>query len=110
MNLLPRRVRLATLLATLLIVLALPVTWTNQAPMHGLAPALSHAGGSPDETLSPTSTPPQGGSSATPKRAPSRPTLSTGTTPATRTVVRSDLNRVDWLLVWKISLTFVLRF
>jgi hypothetical protein len=110
MNLLPRRLRLATLLATLLIVPALPVTWTDQAPLHGIAPALSHAGGSPDETLNPPSTPPQSGSSVTPKRAPPRPKLSSETTRVTRAVDRSDLSRVDWLLVWKISLTSVVRF
>ena len=56
MTLLPRSAKAVMILAALVTLVALPVVWTQQAPWHGIAPALSHAGGSPDETLGPTRT------------------------------------------------------
>jgi hypothetical protein len=109
MTLLPRRICPGLLLATLAIVIALPVTWTDQAPWNGPASALSYAGGSPDETLAPSPSPPQG-SSITPKRTMSAPTRPGTSGQATRVTTWKDLGRVDWLLVWKFSLTSVLRF
>ena len=110
MNLLPRRIRPGILLATLAFVLALPVTWSDRAPWHGVAPALSHAGGSPDETLAPPSTPPQGSSTPTPKRVPSRPTISGPPVRAAGSVAWSDLSKVNWRFVWKTYVASVLRF
>ena len=110
MTLLPRRIHPGLLLALFAIVLALPVTWTDQAPWNGPAPALSHAGGSPDETLSPSPTPPQGGAAGSPKRASSMLPRSGEAGRSTRVVSRGVLSQVNWLLVWKYSLTSVLRF
>lgn len=57
MRLLPRPRLEAAILAALLVLIALPVTWTDRAPWHGMTPTLCHAAGSPDETLSPPPTP-----------------------------------------------------
>jgi hypothetical protein len=57
MRLLPRPRLEAAILGALLVLIALPVTWTDRAPWHGMTMALCHAAGSPDETLSPSPTP-----------------------------------------------------
>jgi hypothetical protein len=120
MTLLPRRFRPGLLLAALAIAIALPVTWTDQAPWTGPAPALSYAGGSPDETLGPSPTNQQGGSTTTtPPTRRSQPvvtrSLTTTQSPTTaerftRGVTARDFARANCLLVWKFSLASVLRF
>ena len=111
MNLLPRRIRPGLFLAILAFVLALPVTWSDRAPWQGIAPSLSHAGGSPDETLTPTPTPPQGAATTAPKRtAPSRRIASESSGRSVGAFGWSDLGKVDWQLVWKTYVATVLRF
>ena len=109
MTLLPRLSKPAVLLAVLFTLLALPVVWTQQAPWHGIAPALSHAGGSPDETLKPPPTP-------TGKAAClSRPTATDrvkASEPAGRSglAVRARVPSPAWVLYGKVYLTVLLRF
>lgn len=107
MRLLLRRPQQATILAALMVLLALPFTWTDRAPWHGIAPALSYAGGSPDETLSPQ--PKKAVVLVRPASAGSersaRPVSGIG-----RPVVVHGLDRGDWLLLWRINLTSLLRF
>lgn len=116
MTLLPRRIRPGIVLALLAIVLALPVTWTDRAPWTGPTPALSYAGGSPDETLGSSPTNQNGGgTTTTTKRAAAmtiRSTTMERTTydPMTRVLTKRELTRVNWLLVWKFSLASVFRF
>src|SRR3990172_1775472 len=107
MRLLPRRIQIATTLATFLFLLVLPVAWTDQAPWHGIAPSLSHAGGSPDETLNPPPTPPRAKGlnlrSAPAQQVPTRVEIGRG-------FGTDSLRRIDWLLVLRLHLTSVLRF
>ncbi len=106
---LPRLSKPAVLLAVLFTLLALPVVWTQQAPWHGIAPALSHAGGSPDETLKPPPTP-------TGKVAAfNRPTETyrvKANEPAGRAglAVRVRAPSPAWVLYGKIYLSALLRF
>jgi hypothetical protein len=113
MRLLPRRPLLAAILAALLVLIALPFTWTDQAPWHGIAPTLSYAGGSPDETLNPPAYPPGGSRHSV---AIVRPEAQS----SERTVVSAPvvgrpgdaraLTRGDYLLAWWINVTLLLRF
>jgi hypothetical protein len=106
MRLLPRRIQIVTTLATFLFLLALPVAWTDQAPWHGIAPSLSHAGGSPDETLNPPPTPPRArGYSA--RWTPSQQPVTRVEAP--RGFGIDQLRRGNWLLVLRLQLTSVLR-
>lgn len=110
---LPRTAKPAIFLALLVALVSLPVVWTQQAPWHGIAPALSHAGGapmggSPDETLKPASSP-------TGKFVP-RPRLNAPESASTeRTVVGArSLHGVRavnpaWLLYTRLYLTALLR-
>ena len=109
MTYLPRLSKPAVLLAVLFTLLALPVVWTQQAPWHGIAPALSHAGGSPDETLKPPPTPT--GKAA----ALSRPTATVrlkAYEPAGRAgvAVRVRAQGPAWVLYGKVYLSALLRF
>ena len=109
MRLLLRRSQLAVVLAALLALVALPFTWTGGAPWHGIAPTLSYAGGSPDETLNP-------------QPYPRRMVTVIGHTSEeaaqlakqdSRLDRRSGLNglvRSDWVLLWRLNLTSLLRF
>jgi hypothetical protein len=113
MRLLPRRPLLAAVLAALLLLIALPITWTDQAPWHGIAPALSYAGGSPDETLSPPAYPPSGSRrSATIVRPESQSAdRAAVSAPVTgRPGEAYTLTRGDFVLVWWINVTSLLRF
>ena len=109
MTLLPRPAKLAIFLAVLVTLVALPVVWTQQTPWHGIAPALSHAGGSPDETLNPSSTP-TGKCAAVPRLT------STEERPAHRAMFDArSMSRVRpespaWLLYGRLYLTALLRF
>lgn len=109
MTLLPRLSKPAVLLAVLFTLLALPVVWTQQAPWHGIAPALSHAGGSPDETLKPPPSP-------TGKVAAlNRPTTTVrwkANEPAGRAgvAVRVRVPGAAWVLYGKVYLSVLLRF
>lgn len=113
MRLLLRRPLQSAVLAALLIFLALPFTWTDQAPWHGIAPTLSYAGGSPDETLSPPAYP-KGASKnwaviVQPEAGPSdRAAVSTPTAGRRDEVL--ELTWGDRLLFWWVNLTSLLRF
>lgn len=115
MTLLPRRIRPGILLAILAIVLALPVSWTGWGAWTGPSPALSYAGGSPDETLGSSPTNQNGTGGTTTKHASAvmiRATTLERTTSdlAASSPTKRDFARVNWLIVWKFSLTSVLRF
>ncbi|HEY7727017.1 MAG TPA: hypothetical protein VID50_01020 [Candidatus Eisenbacteria bacterium] len=113
MRLLPRRAQRATFLAVLLVLISLPLTWTDRAPWHGIAPTLSRAGGSPDETLNPPPGPPgkpghasaflRSGVAATGHRAVVETTVVRGG-------AAQALRHGDWLLFWRVHLTSLLRF
>jgi hypothetical protein len=113
MRLLLRRPLLPAVLAALLILLALPFTWTERAPWQGIAPTLSYAGGSPDETLSPPAYPPGGskrwGAIVQPKAGPmDQDAVSTPTAGGRNEVV--PLTGGDRVLFWWVNLTSLLRF
>jgi len=107
MRLLLRRPQQATILAALLFLIALPLTWADRAPWHGIAPTLSYAGGSPDETLGP-----QPRRAGTIVRAESDGGERTARPVAfyRPAVVVHGLGSGDWLLLWRINLTSLLRF
>ena len=110
---LPRPSKLAIILATLVTLIALPVVWTQQAPWHGIAPALSHAGGSPDETLKPQPVPPgssTGRCAVVPRRSVevNASALRTVTNPGPAYHVRTQ--SPAWLLYGRLYLTALLRF
>lgn len=106
---LPRLSKPAVLLAVLVTLLALPVVWTQQAPWHGIAPALSQAGGSPDETLKPPSAPPGRAAMLTRPTATDRVKANQ---PAGRAglAVRVRAQGPAWVLYGKIYLSALLRF
>jgi len=110
MTFLPRRYQAATFLAALLMLVALPVTWTDQAPWRGVAPAYCQAGGSPDETLNPPPVP----TGTTPTTTTRKSTTGRNTLETTRSfsvsVSSTELRHVRWLIVWKYSLASLLRF
>jgi hypothetical protein len=113
MTLLPRSAKAVMILAALVTLVALPVVWTQQAPWHGIAPALSHAGGSPDETLGPrrTGSVIRDGKSALPTRPASGTVRATSLTPLgspPTSHIRTESSA--WLLYERLYLTALLRF
>jgi hypothetical protein len=113
MRLLPRRPLPAVVLAALLLLIALPVTWTDHAPWHGIAPALSRAGGSPDETLHPDPYPAAGSRHSVTIVRPEaeRSDRAAVTAPAKgRPDEAHALTRGDYVLVWWINVASLLRF
>lgn len=113
MTLLPRPAKSAIILAALVTLIALPVVWTQQAPWHGIAPALSHAGGSPDETLKPPP-PPTGSYSGKCAVAPRRDVGSNASArrvvPDSRAALHVQTHSPAWLLYGRLYLTALLRF
>lgn len=113
MRLLPRRALFAAIPAALLVLIALPFTWTDQAPWHGVAPTLSYAGGSPDETLNPPAYPPgTSGHSAAIVRPdiPSSDRDENAAAGAGRSADTHTLTRGDYLLAWWVNVASLLRF
>ncbi len=113
MTLLPRPAKPAILLAVFVTLIALPVVWTQQAPWHGIAPALSHAGGSPDETLKPPSVPPgssTGKSATLPHTNVGRDAFARPTVPDRGQALHVRSHSPAWLLYGRLYLTALLRF
>ncbi len=109
MTLLPRLAKPAVFLAVLITLLALPLVWTQQAPWHGIAPALSHAAGSPDETLKP---PPSPTGKVVALNRPTATYRGKADEPAGRAglAVRVRVPSPAWVLYGKIYLSVLLRF
>ena len=113
MTLLPRTAKAAMTLAALITLVALPVIWTQQAPWHGIAPALSHAGGSPDETLGPTrsrSVTRAGNWAVQPRQVPGTDRASRGVPSGSPPGYHARTESPAWLLYGRLYLTALLRF
>ncbi len=106
---LPRPSKTAVLLAVLVTLLALPVVWTQQAPWHGIAPALSHAGGSPDETLKPPPAP-TGKVVLLPRPTSDQRVKTYQPAAHEGLAIRARANGPAWLLYGKVYLSALLRF
>lgn len=104
------------ILVTVLLLLALPVSWSTRVPGSALGPALVWAGGSPDETLAPHSrasalapTNPRPVTSAPGRR--NDIDISPATSYLRQPVYSNAVSaRYLWAVLWRVSATLAVKF
>ncbi len=105
-----RSLHYAMFVLVFIAIAVLPGNWSPQIPGSPFGPATAWAGGTPDETLNPPPSPPQGASHA---KSPHRDTYAVGSGESSdrldQASVTSAKDGMRWYVIWRVVRATVLR-